>query len=520
MSQSPPDVLICGAGPAGLTLAIDLARRGISFRLIDKLDNPFHGSRGKGLQPRTLEVFEDLGLVDRLAALGAPYPPQREYHSDGTFTDTNTIEHRDPTPAEPYSQPLMVPQFLTEQALRERLAELGHSAEFGCELTALEQDEDGVTVHLSRHGIDNQNGADETLRVPYLVAADGGRSFVRQALNIGFPGKTLGVRGMVADVILTGLPRDLWHRFNEGSMEEQLSICPLAGTNLFQLQAPVPLDGEIDLSVTGLTRMVAHRTHRDDIAVHSVSWASAFHMNARLADHYRAGRVLLVGDAAHTHPPTGGQGLNTSVQDSYNLGWKLSAVIQGAPDSLLDTYEAERRPIAADMLGLSTRLLDAHKRGDTRRGREVQQLDLAYPDSPLTLQNPARSQSLLAGDRAPDAPINTAAGRSTRLFELFKGPHWTLLGYQADRNRIPPHSGLHIHTFGAGLPSAPLSSLLLGDLIDQHGHFQAAYDIAPGDWVLVRPDGYVGARVSSGEIDTLEKYLHSVGLKAQGKADV
>ncbi|MGJ7555758.1 FAD-dependent monooxygenase [Variovorax sp. RB3P1] len=338
MTQDPSvDVLICGAGAAGLTLAIDLARRGVSFRLIEKMDAPFKGSRGKGIQPRTQEVFEDLGILDRIVAAGGLYPPSREYRADGSFTESLVMTHEAPTPAEPYGIPLMVPQFLTEGTMRERLAELGHRPEFGCELVGFAQDESGVTARLV--GV----AGEETLRMRFLVGADGGRSFVRHALDIGFPGKTLGVRAIVADVVLSGLGRDAWHRFNEGEMDAQMSLCPLAGTALFQLQAPIPLEGDIDLGAQGLTAMVAARTGRDDIRIHSVSWASAFHMNARLADRYRAGRVLLVGDAAHVHPPTGGQGLNTSVQDAYNLGWKLAAVAAGAPAALLDSYEEERR---------------------------------------------------------------------------------------------------------------------------------------------------------------------------------
>jgi 2-polyprenyl-6-methoxyphenol hydroxylase-like FAD-dependent oxidoreductase len=144
------DVLICGAGAAGLTLAIDLARRGISFRLVEKMDHSFHGSRGKGIQPRTQEVFEDLGIVDRLVATGGPYPPQREYRQDGSFTQSAIMEHRDPTPAEPYHLPLMVPQFLAEGVMRERLVELGHRPAFGCELVGFDQDAEGVTARLVR----------------------------------------------------------------------------------------------------------------------------------------------------------------------------------------------------------------------------------------------------------------------------------------------------------------------------------------------------------------------------------
>jgi FAD binding domain len=257
--------------------------------------------------------------------------------------------------------------------------------------------------------------------VRYLIGSDGGRSFVRHTLGIEFPGKTLGVRAVVADIVLTGLGREAWHRFHDGAMDRQMALCPLAGTELFQLQAPIPLEGDVDLSAAGLTAMVADRTGRDDIRVQSVHWASAYTMNARLADRYRLSRMFLIGDAAHTHPPTGGQGLNTSVQDAYNLGWKLEAVIGGARDALLDSYEEERRPIAADMLGLATKLLDAAKRGELRRGRDVQQLDLGYPWSSLALEKPARSR-LIAGDRAPDAPIRGSAGQPMRLFELFKGP--------------------------------------------------------------------------------------------------
>jgi 2-polyprenyl-6-methoxyphenol hydroxylase-like FAD-dependent oxidoreductase len=493
------DVLICGAGAAGLTLAIDLARRSISFRLIEKMNEPFQGSRGKGIQPRTQEIFEDLGIIDRIVAVGGLYPLQRQYRGDGSFTES-AVGPLEPNPAEPYHIPLMVPQFQTETVMRERLAEFGHRVDFGCELVGFEQDESGVTVRLAGR---TREGAACTryFRARYLVGADGGRSFVRHALGIDFPGKTLGIRALVADVALTGLERDAWYRFNHDSMERQVSLCPLAGTALFQLQAPIPLDGDIDLSAAGLNRMVADRTGRADIRIQSVSWASAYAMNARLADSYRGGRVLLAGDAAHIHPPTGGQGLNTSVQDAYNLGWKLAAVLRGAPDRLLDTYEEERRPVAASVLGLSTKLLEALKQGEVRRGREVYQLDLAYLKSSLAFATPERVHGLLAGERAPDAPIRGAGGQSTRLFELFKGAHWTLLGVEVERDVVAPRRGLHIHTIG---PS--------GDVVDDGGHVQEAYAVSPGDWVLVRPDGYVGAIVSSRDIRELENYLRTVGL--------
>ncbi len=485
--QYSTDVLICGAGAAGLALAIDLARRGVRLRVTEKMPEPFQGSRGKGIQPRTQEIFEDLGILDRIVARGGLYPPQREYRSDGSYVESNLMEPREPTPAEPYHIPLMIPQFLTERVMRERLAELGHAVEFGCELVGFEQDEDGVSARLSR------NGREEHVRVRYLIGADGGRSFVRHALDIGFPGKTLGVRALVADVLLNGLDRNAWHRFNSETMQTHFAVCPLAGTELFQIQAAIPIEGDVDLSASALNAMLVERTNRRDIRIESVSWASAYSMNARLADRYRIGRVFLVGDAAHIHPPTGGQGLNTSVQDSYNLGWKLAAVIAGRAESLLDTYEEERRPIAAGVLGLSANLLDAAKRGDLRRGREVHQLDIGYRGSSLGLEMPERSGGLRAGDRAPDAPIQGASGQRKRLFDLFAGSHWTLLGLDVERDCVRPRAGLRIHTFGAR-----------GDLIDAEGHFSSAYGLSPGDWVLVRPDGYIGAMLASEHLGLLE----------------
>ena len=403
------------------------------------------------------------------------------------------VEAEPATPAEPYHLPLMVPQFLTERIMRERLTELGQMPQFGCELLGFTQDGDGVTARIAT------KIGEESIRVRWLIGADGGRSFVRHALEIGFPGKTLGVRAIVADVSLSGLSRDVWHRFGEGDMQRQISACPLAGTDLFQLQGPIPLEGDTNLSAEGLTALLRERTGRDDLFIHSVSWASAFHMNARLADRYRVGRVFLVGDAAHSHPPTGGQGLNTSVQDAYNLAWKLGAVTRGAADALLDTYEAERRPVAQAMLGLATDLLDAMKRGEMRRGRDTHQLDIGYPNSSLAMEAPERHGVLLAGDRAPDAQVQGAAGQPHRLFELFKGPHWTLLTYGDASAASRP--GLHVHAIGVH-----------GDLADDFGHVQAAYGVTAGDRVLVRPDGYVGAIVSGSEDAALSEYLTKVGL--------
>lgn len=489
-------ILISGAGAAGLTLAIDLARRNVAFTLIEQASEPFGGSRGKGIQPRTQEVFEDLGVLDRIAAAGGFYPPQRVYDADGAYTESLLVDNAASTPAEPYTITRMVAQWRTEAALRERLTELGHAPLFGHRLLGFDQDPDGVTARIG------DAAGERALRTRYLVGADGGRSFVRHALGIAFPGETLGARAIVADVHLNGLDRDAWHRYRAADPMTQAMVCPLVGTDLFQIQAAVEEEDAIDLSAAGLTELLAERTGREDIVVHDVTWASTYSMNARLADRYRVGRVFLAGDAAHVHPPTGGQGLNTSVQDAYNLGWKLAAVVNGAADTLLDTYEAERRPIAAGMLGLATRLLDQQKRGVMWRGREVHQLDLGYHDSPMSLPIATIQARIRPGDRAPDAPLRGRAGQPTRLFALMQGTHWTFLGHELTQAALPaPRAGLHIHHIGVD-----------GDLIDDGRHVASAYGLPLGGWALIRPDGYVGAIGGIDDVDQVDAYLSRFGI--------
>ena len=496
-SATEIEVLLVGAGPTGLTLAIDLAHRSVRVRLIDQAAAPFEGSRGKGLQPRSLEVFEDLGVLDGLAARGGPYPPSRIYRGDG-HVDVAMMEGRPKTGAVPYGAPLMLAQNLTEAFLRQRLAEFGVRPEFGCALKSFRQDRKGVVARLQA------GRRSERIRASYLVGADGGSSGVRKRLGIGFPGETLPGRGLVADVAIPGLARDVWHMWNAQSIGERLALCPLAGTDLFQLQTALPTDGEPDLSDRAIAKLIATRTGRDDLAPTAVHWRSAFGLNVRVADRFRSGRVLLAGDAAHVHPPTGGQGLNTSIQDAYALGWRLAAVLQGAPDALLDSYEAERRPIAVEVLELSKALLQATREGrEPRRGPETHELDLGYFDSPLTLEQRARTGRLRASGRAPDAPCHGAGGQPTRLFDILRGPQWTLFAYEpASASHAPrPRKGLSIRTVGP-----------TGDLRDTGGHIAEAYDLDAGDRVLVRPDGYVGAIVSADGDKALEAYMERVGL--------
>jgi len=275
---------------------------------------------------------------------------------------------------------------------------------------------------------------------------------------------------------------------------------------MFQLQGSIPLEGDVDLSAEGLTALLGERAGRQDVVIRSVSWASAYGMNARLADRYRVGRVFLAGDAAHVHPPTGGQGLNTSVQDAYNLGWKLAAVLAGAPEQLLDSYEKERRPIAVGMIGLATELLRvATAGGERRRGRETRQLDLGYRESSLALQKPAATRMRRSRRAtARQTRLSSAPGDNPPACSHSSGP-------ALDAARLPgrpclgpaPRAGLHIHTVDPR-----------GDIIDGPGHLQRAYGLTAGEWVLIRPDGYIGAIVTTTELAALDDYLNDIGLRA------
>ncbi len=466
MTTTHTDVLIVGAGPTGLALAVDLARRGTHALVVERTDALFPGARGKGIQPRTLEVFDDLGVLDAIWASGGRYPVGMIWQNGQRQGEHRMSEEIEATEAEPYAgHTWMVPQWRTQQILFARLAELGGSVTFGRELVGLAQDADGVTASFA-------SGA--PVRARHVVAADGGRSAVRRSLGIGMTGETVDpAPALVADIRVTGLDRDNWHIFpptdgadGKGStgssgVKGVLAICPLPHTEDFQLVSNFtdPSD-KPDLSLEGIRKLVATRTHLAPDDVTEVRWASEFRPRAAMANQFRHGRVFLAGDAAHIHSPAGGQGLNTSIQDAYNLGWKLAAVLrEEAPAALLDSYEEERLPVAAQMLGLSTSI----HRGEGRRGAATQQLGLGYRGSSLAAEtrDGLPEEALHAGDRAPDG---TRAG--IHLFDAFRGPHWTLLTVATD-TEVPDLPGIRTVRFPAYEPYGP-------------GVF------------LVRPDGYVG----------------------------
>ena len=502
------DVLIVGAGPTGLTLACELARRGVTFRIVDKASEYFAGSRGKGLQPRSLEVFDDLGIVEKIIAHGRFHLPFRGYDGAVVLGDRDIHEGRNPTPDVPYASSLIIPQWRVEEILRGRMEEWGSHVELGTELIDLVQDEDSVTATLRRDGVD------EKVAVKYLVAADGGKSFVRKHLNVGFEGETWkDERMLVGDVQVDVLDRDHWHSWpkHEGGW---VALCPLPSTNTFQFQAQIPPDEPDEPSLERFQQIVDERTGRTDIKLHDATWLSLYRANVRMVDRYRVGRVFLAGDAAHVHSPAGGQGMNTGIQDGYNLGWKLSAVLGGAPDLLLDTYEEERLPIAAWLLGVTTKL---HRQiftanANLQRDAEFLQLALNYRGSSLVRGETSVSTTLQAGDRAPDSPVEDRQGKAIRLFDLFRGTHFTLLEFAADSVAGVDQGATGDESFLRRyrvLRSGEVASRD-GDVVAKEDFAWKSYGVESDGLFLIRPDGYVGFIGRSGSAAQVEEYLRKV----------
>ena len=518
------DVLVVGAGPTGLTLACDLRRRGVACRVVDRADGLRRRSKGKGVQPRTLEVFDDLGIVEAVLRAGRTNHRLRLY-AGGVLAAELDAPARPPGPGVPYPNLVIVPQWRTEQLLRERLAALGGGVEPNRELTGFVQDADGVTATV----VDRTTGAEERVRAAYLVGCDGGHSAVRAGAGIPLRRISRSGRFLLADVRLDGLPAD-GSSFAWFDGDRYLAADPLDGAGVWQVQASAP-DGGAPASIPLLQQLFAERGF-PEVRLHDATWLSDFSPSMGVVDRYRAGRVLLAGDAAHVHSPAGGQGLNTGVQDAYNLGWKLATVLRGrADDRLLDTYQEERAPVARAVLRgsdlghsavfsahpavrvLRERVLIPLLRLPTVRDavlRRADELDVGYRGSSLVGGEPGLGDRVRfrrgprPGDRAPDACGRDANGRPRRLFDLFRGPHGTLLLFtgsavppwmiDAARHVVAP-TGYDVRAFfvvrGARVPRVLEPDAVL---LDPGGEAHRLYGASTGSAYLVRPDGYLAFR--------------------------
>jgi 2-polyprenyl-6-methoxyphenol hydroxylase-like FAD-dependent oxidoreductase len=492
MTDLSPQVLVVGAGPTGLTAASELTRHGVRVRIVERNSAPSIHSKALIVQPRTLEVFYAMGISDRVAAAAQPvFGMQAHLHGKHVpmiqFVDVDG----------PYSRPMMLRQSQTEHLLGARLAEQGVTIEWGVGLTEFTLGDDSVEVTLS---------TGERLRVAYLLGCDGAHSLVRKQLEIPFEGSTYENDFLQVDCkVRWDYPNDVGQGFftDNGAI-----VCLPLGGGVFRFimirrERPVdaPDEPKLEEFQTAMSAEVP-----GSVELYDPEWLIRFRLHERLAAQYRVGRAFLAGDAAHIHTPAGGQGMNTGIQDAYNLAWKLSLVLAGhAGDRLLDSYHAERHPIAADILrftdftfrtGLGTNVLVRKLRPmllplvfgsswvSSKMTRTVAQLEINVRRSPIVEDHRIFPTGPHAGDRAPDA-IFMQGGVETRVFEQLLGTTHVVFAHCVDVETL--------ETLRRGLPAAIARVVVAdeGDELEERYHLGAG----PALWV-VRPDGHIAYRQS------------------------
>jgi 2-polyprenyl-6-methoxyphenol hydroxylase-like FAD-dependent oxidoreductase len=545
-SRSETDVLVVGAGPTGLVMATELAARGVSGRIIDRAPVRSERSRALVVQARSLELLQKMGVADELVARGRR-----------TIKATPFVEGRPAANLEfgdigvddtPYPFLLFVSQAETERVLEKHLESLGAKVERPVELLSFEGDAEGVSARL-RHG----DGRQETARVRYLVGADGAHSTVRHTLGLSFKGDAYPQDFVLADTEIDWSGEDdrLYFFLSRKGL---IAVFPLAGPSTYRLIATRAEDAPLDAGDPTLEEVQQLATELCPLPVrlYDPSWLARFRLHHRGVDSYRAGQAFVAGDAAHIHSPAGGQGMNTGIQDSYNLAWKLTLVIEGhAPDSFLDSYHEERHPIGQRLLRTTDRMFNVAathnplaielrnflmprvlprvmgKRSLRARAfRFVSQLGIKYPDSPIVGEeldgaDRAFRRGPAAGHRAPDGPLLLAGGgRQVSLFSRLRGtPHHLLLfGHRsstADGWDVSDTELLDLLAEYEGLLEPHLilarEPARIGEevpvYVDQSGLVYERYGLKGAGLYLIRPDGYVAFRAPGTGLQTIRAYL-------------
>ncbi|MCZ4123792.1 FAD-dependent monooxygenase [Streptomyces sp. H39-S7] len=535
------DVLVVGAGPVGLTAAAELRRHGVDCRIVDRLAVPEPHAKAIGVLPRTLEVWDAMGLISGVLDEAVPHLGQL------VFIDGKPRPNVELTlpPDISYSFATL-PQCTTERLLAEHLARFGTEVERSIELRSVEMRPDDVEAVLA-----HADGRIERVHARYIVGCDGAHSLIRKAAGLTFEGDALPEQFMIGDIELDWeLPAGYSMRSvnldANGEMDDMLVCIPMPGVRRYWLSMLRPgaqVGGEDGSDAADGIALGQAEGHGPDLSqiqavldrlspevttASTLRWSSAFRTGHRLVDRYRNGRLFVAGDAAHINPPIGGQGLNTGVQDAYNLAWKLALAVRGlATDDVLDSYHAERHPVAREVLDRTVR----HARTVRQAGsgligngddaemmlRRQAQLLVAYPDSPLVQRQAADSTPTACpapGDRAPDCRglLSDLATYPRRLFDLLRTPRHVLLLFAGPEHasgegatrleacavqaQRAAHGLLDAYLVTAADVPADARSVGLRPprVRDAAGQFRDAYAPRDGEALLIRPDGHLSGR--------------------------
>ncbi|PPQ66556.1 hypothetical protein CVT24_007120 [Panaeolus cyanescens] len=555
--SSYPKVLVVGCGPAGLAAALTLAQNGVAVRIIEKDASPRVGQRGAGITPRSLELFEALGVLEEIQQKGRLVMPVRSYRSPGDMSDFKEftmMPKEDPMPKYPYRNFILLGQDGLDKVMRAKLSEYGCSVDYGTELVSLEQKDDQVKVVLQvRNGICPEA---ETSRVEevyeYVIGTDGAKGVVRKQLGLQFLGDNLEIGMAIGDLKIEGLSEEYWHMW--GKMEDSLFVGIRATENPgvfnFMLGGSNFKSGKELCQDHDLLRAFLKKHSlgdRENIKIVEVICASSYTPTVRMVDVFGKNNVFVAGDAAHVHSPAGAQGMNTGLQDGFNIAWKMAMVCKGwAPKTLLETYNEERFPVVAQMLNITSKLMKAmatssgDESGWKRTGNGVNQLGVNYRWSSIVVnerskpsfeenKEPSKPDSysennfLRAGDRAPDAPglRSLFADRNvamTRLFTLFSPARHTLLVFSSSPGNIRrvldiirqyPSEAIKAVVIAPSDAEVEMSSrsYACDVYVDFDGHAYDAYTQTEykAVAVVVRPDGFIGAIVET--VERLAEYF-------------
>lgn len=497
------DVLVVGAGPTGLSAACELARYGISFKIIDRHRDLSDQSKALAVQARTLEIFDRWGIGDRVAAAGSQARSIAMWH-DGKVRVRIDVE-RAGEGLTRYPYVLVLPQPVTEEMLEERLAACNGSVMWGTELLHFKTSDDAVEVDV-RHA-----QGQETWQVRYVIAADGASSFIRKSLGIPFQGGTYENQFFLADCdVEWGLPENELEIIPHD--RGVLAFFPMGGTRYRVIGTlGAEFENRHEISFAEIQKDVAEHAGIPIQLTHC-QWSSIYRIHHRCIDQFRYESVFFAGDAAHVHSPAGGQGMNTGIQDAVNISWKLAYVLKGwAMPDILNTYQADRHPFAERLVKstdlafkaiasprrwaqITRRFLIPHvlprlwAKPELRKElfRFVAQLATRYGESPLSQQH---GEILPPGARVPDVHLPKLG----RLYEVLRDGKWQLLAWGVEGKLLGEEWQHVVHEI-------PVSAETLGSIAKKPMRETGA--------VLVRPDGYAGLQMQPYARDTLERYLH------------